>query len=91
MATRNDIVERWKLDAAKDHEALLEVLAKAHQRQLEDAKRAYAQKLHRLDRIQQGKSVPGFCYACMSFFRSFHQWDDYEECPRCGAELSGES
>jgi len=35
----------------------------------------------------EGVREPGWCYSCNQDFRTFHQWEDYKQCPRCGADL----
>jgi hypothetical protein len=33
--------------------------------------------------------VPGICSSCGYDYGTFHKRGDYEQCPGCGADLSG--
>ena len=37
---------------------------------------------------QANTRKPGICPSCGRDYRTFHQWDDLDTCPRCGADVT---
>lgn len=89
--TREQNLEELRRREIERHEKLLVILARAHQRELEGEEGSHAIAMDRIQRALAGENVHGICPACGRDYRTFHQWDEYEQCPRCGADLSGGS